>query len=281
MTRRELLDKLTDSCEAIYGRREAMQIARMILEEIGGISRHELLLHSNEQIDIENIDLIERELSAGRPVQYIIGEAEFCDFRIGVREGVLIPRPESEELLDWIIKEAKCDDEPRILDIGAGSGALSIALKRALTNSHVTAIEISEEAITIASENIAKLAPDVNILKGDALQGVEHFVESGFDIILSNPPYIPQQEKAQMRINVTKYEPHLALFVPDNDPLLFYRKIAESSLDLLNCGGKLYFEIHENFAPQMAEMLHQIGFQEVTTRLDINDKPRMICAQRG
>ncbi len=278
MKRRELLNHLTSLGEEIYGRREAMQIARMILEEVGGVGRTELLLHPDEECPIKNLELIEQQIKEGRPIQYIIGEADFCDFRLSVREGCLIPRPESEELVSWIVSE--CDRGAKILDVGVGSGALSIALSRMVEGSDVTGLDISDEAIAIATENRDRLAPKVKIIKGDALRGVENYVEHGFDLILSNPPYIPQSEITQMRINVTRYEPHLALFVADDDPLIFYRTIARSALKLLKPKGRLYFEIHENYADEMLQMLTSEGFGDIRTRLDINDKPRMICAQR-
>ncbi len=264
--------------EPIYGRREAAQIARMVLEEICGVSRTELLLSPNDEALLENFDEVCRDVAAGQPIQYIIGEADFCDFRIGVREGVLIPRPESEELVRWIVSDI--EGGRRLLDIGTGSGALSIALSRLIEGAEVTAIDISDEALKIAAENIAKLAPTVQLIKGDALAGVELIVDGEFDVILSNPPYIPLSEATEMRVNVTEHEPHLALFVPDNDPLIFYRKIALSALKLLAPNGKLYFEIHERLSTEMESMLREVGYKRVLCRLDINDKPRMICAQR-
>ncbi|MFI3247539.1 MAG: peptide chain release factor N(5)-glutamine methyltransferase [Rikenellaceae bacterium] len=279
MGRRELLNHLTSLAEPIYGRGEATQIARMILEEVGGVSYTQIIADPDAECEIKELERIEREITACRPIQYIIGEADFCGFRVAVREGVLIPRPESEELIEWVVSEATGSE--RILDIGTGSGALSIALSSALPQSDVTAIDISKEALEIARQNGALLAPKVKFVEGDALRGVENYVEGEFDIILSNPPYIPQCEQVAMRKNVVDFEPHLALFVPDNDPLLFYREIARSAKGLLSKGGKLYYEIHENFAEQTAQMVKEEGFKEVEIRRDINDKARMICAKRG
>ncbi len=280
MRRRELYNRLIASAEPIYGTNEARQIARMIMEEREGISWQMLASDPEAECEVSDIDLeqLEREISENRPVQYIIGEAEFCDFRLTVREGVLIPRPESEELIRCVVSEQ--GSGRRILDVGTGSGALAIALSRALSPSEVTAIDISDEAIAIASKNILLLSPTVQILKGDALAGVERVVDGEFDVIISNPPYIPQSEIAIMRDNVTKHEPHLALFVPDHDPLIFYRAIAKSAQKLLRSGGKLYFEIHENFAEETARMLREMSYADVRIRLDINDKARMICAQK-
>lgn len=278
MRRRELLSHLTNLAEPIYGRQEATQIARMILEEVAGLSYTQLVVDPDAECEVEGLERIECEIAAGRPIQYIIGEADFCGLRIAVREGVLIPRPESEELISWIAGDSMGSE--RILDIGTGSGALAIALSCSLPDAEVTALDISDEALQIARENGARLAPKVSFTKGDALKGVENFVEGEFDIIVSNPPYIPQREEAEMRKNVVDFEPHLALFVPDNDPLLFYREIAISATKLLKEGGKLYYEIHENFANETAQMLCAEGFVEVEIRRDINDKARMICAKK-
>lgn len=278
MTRRELASRLATIAEPIYGANEAKQIARMILEEMAGVSFTELVTAPDAECEIVEMARVESELAAGRPVQYIIGEADFCGLRFMVREGVLIPRPESEELVDWVVSEAS--SRARVLDIGTGSGVLAIALNVQLVDSEVIALDVSQDALEIARANGTKLAPEVKFLEGDALRGVENFVDGEFDIIISNPPYIPQCEEQDMRKNVVDFEPHLALFVPDNDPLLFYREIARSAKKLLREGGKLYYEIHENFASETAQMLRTEGLTEVEVRNDINEKPRMICAKR-
>ncbi len=282
MTRRELYTYLRRSAEAIYDSREATQIVNMIFDEMLSVSRMDLLREPEapSPLTTESAEQIARDLAAGRPVQYIIGEAEFCDFRVAVREGVLIPRPESEELIRWVADEADHSAHLNILDIGTGSGALAIALRRALTSSNLWAVDISEEALSIAQTNVDHLAPDITLSKADALQGVENYLDEKFDIIISNPPYIPRSEEGQMRINVTKYEPHLALFVADDDPLIFYRSIARSATRLLNDGGALYFEIHEIFGAECQAMLREEGFSRVELKLDINDKARMICARK-
>ncbi len=282
MTLRELYNRLTAAAKPIYGEAEAQQIARMIMEEREGFSWQKLVSDPQSECEVSDIDKIEREIGESRPVQYIIGEAEFCDFRLVVREGVLIPRPESEELIRWIVSEHLTDRQLRIMDVGTGSGALAISLSRTFANSRVLAVDLSDEALAIARENVERLAPSVELLKGDALVGVECSLAEGkeFDIVVSNPPYIPQSELSQMRDNVVKHEPHLALFVPDDDPLIFYRAIAKSAIKLLKKGGKLYFEIHEIFAQETMVMLREMGYVDVRLRLDINDKARMICAQR-
>ncbi|MFI3280358.1 MAG: peptide chain release factor N(5)-glutamine methyltransferase [Rikenellaceae bacterium] len=279
MQRVELYNLLTSTCEPIYGAREAEQIARMILAELAGVSLTHLILEPSAECHIENLDTIIDELSAGRPVQYIIGEADFCSFRFAVREGVLIPRPETEELVFRIVEE--CEPNPRILDVGCGSGAISVSLAKLIEGSEVWAVDVSTEALAIARENNLRLGADVNFLAADALVGVEEYVDGEFDIVVSNPPYIPQSEECDMRTNVTSFEPHIALFVEDDNPLVFYKAIAKSALKLLKREGLLYFEIHESLWSEVVDMLRELGYIGVTMIRDINDKPRIICAEKG
>ncbi len=278
MERVAIFNLLVATAEPLYGAREAEQIARMILSEVAGVSMTHLILEPHEQCKIDDLDMIVVELAAGRPVQYIIGEAEFCAHRFKVCDGVLIPRPETEELVYRVIEE--CEAEPRILDVGCGSGAIAISLAKAIEGSEVWALDISKEALDVARENNLRLEAGVNIIGGDALNGIEHYVSGPFDIIVSNPPYIPSSEESEMRSNVLDYEPYIALFVDDEDPLLFYRAIARSSLQLMPSGGVLYFEIHESFWSEVVDMLRDMGYIGVTMCRDINDKPRIICAEK-
>ncbi len=278
MQRVELYNLLCSTAEPLYGAREAEQIARMILSEVAGVSMTHLILEPSQECHIENLDVIVAELAASRPVQYIIGRAEFCALSFVVREGVLIPRPETEELVYRIIEE--CGEAPRILDVGCGSGAIAISLAKSIPGSKVWAVDISLEALAISRENNARLEAGVNFVQADALNGVEQYVDGKFDIIVSNPPYIPQSEESEMRLNVTEFEPHIALFVDDDNPLVFYREIARSALQLLNSEGLLYFEVHEDLWQDIAEMLREMGYIGVTMLQDINDKPRIVCAEK-
>ncbi len=280
MRRVELYNLLSATAEPLYGAREAEQIARMILSEVAGVSTTHLILEPNEECIIENLDTIVGQLSSGRPVQYIIGEAEFCGYRFAVREGALIPRPETEELVFRIVEE--CEPSPRILDVGCGSGAISIALAKLITPSEVWGIDLSGEALSIARENNLRLEAGVHLVQGDALEGVENYFDkaASFDIIVSNPPYIPQSELEDMRSNVTEYEPHIALFVEDDNPLVFYKAIAQSALTLLRSEGLIYFEVHEDLWEDVAQMLHEMGYIGVTMCRDINEKPRIVCAEK-
>ncbi len=278
MRRVDLYNLLSSTAEQIYEAREAEQIARMILAEVAGVSTMHLILEPNEECTIDNLDHIVEELAAGRPIQYIIGEADFCGYRFAVREGVLIPRPETEELVFRIIEE--CESAPRILDVGCGSGAISISLAKSIVDAEVWGLDISQDALSVSRENNARLEAKVTFKKGDALEGVENYVDGQFDIIVSNPPYIPYSEECEMRRNVLDYEPHLALFVEDDNPLIFYRAIATSALSLLKSEGLLYFEVHEDLWSDVVDMLRDMGYIGATMIRDINEKPRIVCAER-
>ncbi len=278
MRRRELLTLLTATAEPIYGAREAEQIAKMILSEVASITPTQLILEPDVECNIENLDTIIEELSASRPVQYIIGSADFCGYSFIVSEGVLIPRPETEELIFRIVEEAT--SSARILDVGCGSGAIAISLAKLLPNADITALDISDKALEITTKNAENLGAKITIIEGDALEGVENYTNGEFDVIVSNPPYIPWSEAQEMRGNVLDYEPDIALFVEDDDPLIFYRAIAKSAQKLLRSEGLLYFEIHENFATETRDMLHQMGYIGIAILNDINNKPRIVCAER-
>lgn len=277
-TRAEIVSHLAACIEHLYSRQEQLRIARMVAAALSGESEMIFLIDPNEIIDIELGDVAE-QLSAGRPVQYIIGKTEFCGEEFTVREGVLIPRPETEELVMWAIQEAKEFPSPRILDLCTGSGCIAIALKKLIPAAAVTAIDLSAEALAIAQENAAKLGAEVRFLADDVLKGVPQLGDKQFDIIVSNPPYIPISEREAMHINVTNFEPAMALFVEDSDPLIFYREIARIAKSRLTERGALLFEIHELLADETLQMLQREGF-EAELRHDFLNKPRMICCHK-
>lgn len=275
-TRREIFRALTEAGAELYGEAEARQIAEMVLES-RGVSRNQLLVEPNEPLEFPDLDLVINDIRAWRPVQYIIGSTEFAGLDFGVSDAVLIPRPETEELVDWVTTEV--GNEATILDVGTGSGCIAIALARAVKGSSVWALDISPEALAVARRNGAKYAPNVQFVEGDALSDFSVLFPEKFDAVVSNPPYIPDSDIALMRRNVTDYEPHTALFVPDNDPLLFYRSIARTARTMLKSEGKLYFEIYESLAEEMQTMLRSEGYDEIIVREDFRGKPRMICAK--
>lgn len=275
-TRRELFLRVTESITELYGDVEARQIAEMIITECGNISRNQLLVDPDKELEIKDIDRIIEELRSWRPVQYVIGRADFDDMSLEVREGVLIPRPETEELVEWITSESVPD--AGILDVGTGSGCIAIALSRRLKSSRVWALDISPEALDIARRNGEKYAPNVEFIMSDALADFSTLVDEKLDVVVSNPPYIPRSDEHSMRRNVTDYEPSTALFVEDSDPLIFYRSIARTARRMLKPEGKIYYEIYEHFAADMVAMLEAEGYSQVVVREDFRGKQRMVCA---
>lgn len=278
-TRAEIIRYIVQSISSLYDHNECRHIARMVAAALSNEPESKYLIEPDQIIEIEGIEECVNELKNARPVQYIIGHADFYGEEFAVREGVLIPRPETEELVMWAMECAEGINNPRILDVCTGSGCIAIALKKRLKGATVTAIDLSDRALEIAKENASQLNADVEIVKDDALKGLQTMQERRFDIIISNPPYIPQSEMAAMHLNVTRHEPHMALFVDDNDPLIFYREIARAAKRLLTEDGFLLFEIHETLATQTAEMLHYEGFCEIELRHDFRQKPRMICCR--
>ena len=236
----------------------------------------QLVAHYDDECEIEGLKSLIDELQSGRPVQYVLGRAEFCDSVFEVEEGVLIPRPETEELVYRIAETAKCG--ARILDIGTGSGAIAISLAKLVKEAEVVAVDISTEALIIAKRNAKRLGVKVEFVEADALSDLSHLGE--FDIIVSNPPYIPQSDIVDMRKNVVDFEPHLALFVPDNDILKFYVATAENAQRMLREEGSLWFEIYEKAGADMVAMLREKGFQRNELIADANLKPRMVWSRR-
>jgi release factor glutamine methyltransferase len=223
-----------------------------------------------------------QRLEAGEPVQYVIGSAEFCCRRFGVSPAVLIPRPETEELCDWVNESVDVSSSPRILDIGTGSGCIAITLALNIPQSRVSAWDISSSALDVACANAEQLGAHVSFSEVDVLERSEAVVSgaisdaSQWDVIVSNPPYICEKEKADMDAHVLKNEPSSALFVPDDDPLLFYRNIAEYAVRSLTPGGLLFFEINPLYVSPLCELLHRVGFCSVEVREDAFSKSRMV-----
>lgn len=275
MTVRLIIHKIRDAVESLYGKHEAEAIARMVVCNKLNYNLSQLVARYDEECEIEGLEPMVAELKSGRPVQYVLGEAEFCDMVFEVQEGVLIPRPETEELVYRIVETAPCS--VRILDVGTGSGAIAISLANMVEGARVTAVDISKEALVVAQRNAERLGAEVEFVEADALGDMSHLGE--FDVIVSNPPYIPQSDIAEMRKNVVDFEPHTALFVPDDDALKFYRSIARNARTMLAEGGVLWFEIYEKFGTEMCEMLYDEGFAQCGVEVDANDKARMVWAK--
>ena len=277
----EIINRMKCAATANYDEREAHSLALWAVEALTGADRVQLLVDPHrevEHVDMEEVERVERELSEARPIQYIIGMAEFCGLQFAVGEGVLVPRPETEELVRWVVDE--CPTAQRVLDIGTGSGAIAVSLAKLLPQAEVAAMDISEVALDYASRNAAANGVKVRVVQGDALSDWAGAFEE-LDVVVSNPPYVPASDRASMHRNVRDYEPELALFVPDDDLLRFYRSIADGATRALRTGGALYFEIYEGAAEQMIEMLTERGWTDIELRRDFNDKNRMIrCRKR-
>lgn len=261
-----------------YSDAEARSIAILLMCNITGLSYTELLIHTpslNEEQEEELRKKIER-LKKNEPLQYVLGETIFYGRRFKCDRRALIPRPETEELIDWIINDTSNNTNVSILDIGCGSGCIAITLAKELKNSIVTALDISKEAISLTEENCTINNCQVECINGD----IFNFSDAQYDIIVSNPPYICDNEAADMESNVIDYEPHLALFVPDNSPLKFYEKITEYAARNLRSRGKLYFEINRKYGKEMQLLLEKFGFINIELRKDISNNDRMIKGEK-
>jgi len=265
--------------QGLYPETEIKSFSNLIIEKLTGFSRTEIILNKNTLFSDDQRHVIEsfiEKLKINIPIQYILGETEFFGLPFNVNESVLIPRPETEELVDWIRQEADCNSHLHILDIGTGSGCIAISLKHEFPNAQVDAFDISEEALQTAAGNARRNNLDVTFTKTDILNAPDF--DRKWDIIVSNPPYVTEQEKDEILPNVLDNEPHLALFVPDNDPLLFYRRIAHFALKHLQPNGKLYFEINREFGKETVDLLAGTGFTDVELRKDISGNDRMVRA---
>ena len=280
----ELYESVRDAAGTLYCDEEAAALARLVIEEETGFSRIKML--SDPDSDIikpANWDHMLEEIRSGRPIQYILGRTEFFGLDFKVREGVLIPRPETEELIDWVLHSDH--DAESVLDIGTGSGAIAVTLAKRMPHASVRAIDISSSALEIARGNAADNGTIVEFLRVDILtyrsEWDGEWKSESYDVIISNPPYIPVSDIPSIHTNVREYEPHTALFVPDDDPLVFYRAIGANACWLLRSNGALYFEIYEHYAEMVKELLKSQGFSEIEVRKDINGKDRMVrCVKR-
>lgn len=261
-----------------YSSGEIEHFCQYLFEEFSEISKNDRL--TKKKIYIPESEIIKysnaiRKLKAEMPIQYIVGKANFYGFDFFVDKSVLIPRPETEELVEWICQELTTIPEAKILDIGTGSACIPIVLAKKNQKTSITAVDISHDALKIATKNADFHQANIQFMQADALKP-SSLPHEKFDIIVSNPPYVRDSEKSSMHRNVMDYEPHLALFVDDNDPLIFYKNIAEYAFQHLSENGKLFFEINEAFAEECKELMKQIGFSEIEVRRDMRGKERML-----
>ena len=271
---------MRENLDPVYGRREANAMIRLIFHALKGWDATDILARSDEELSpymMEKINGILERLKKQEPLQYILGEAYFYGLRFRIVPGVLIPRQDTETLIDMIARDNVRPDL-RVLDIATGSGCIAIALARTLDFPHVSAVDISPKAVSLARENAEALKVKVDFIKADIFSWEPS--PHSLDIIVSNPPYVDESEKADMDPNVRDYEPPEALFVPDDNPLLFYRRISAIAREALVPGGKLYLEINPRHADDIARLLSADGFSDVEISLDIHGSKRFASCVR-
>ena len=285
MTLNEARTVLTKELKNVYETDELRNIIELVVEHITNMSRAEQVKNKIPYLtctQLEDLDAITERLKKNEPVQYVLGEAWFAGMKFKVNKNVLIPRPETEELVDWIVKESQKSKvkSQNIIDIGTGSGCIPITLKHQLPEANVSAIDVCSEALFTATENAIKLNTEVDFTLLDFLDEEKWNELHQYDIIVSNPPYVKQSEINSMHKRVKEFEPHLALFVPDNDALLFYKKLVDFSVTHLNLGGSLFVEVNEGLGEQVINMFQSGGFTNIELRKDMQGKDRMIKAMR-
>ena len=281
MTIDEARKEIIKTIRNIYEQNEANNIAELLMESITKLPRSERIIQGNETLSNAQRNLLQSSilrLQKYEPIQYIINEAWFAGMRFYVDKNVLIPRPETEELVEWVAGECGRGTKYKILDVGTGSGCIAIAVKNKLPAAELWACDISDEAVNIARINADALHATIDFGPLDFLDPRQRKQLPNVDVVVSNPPYVPQNEKKQMEKNVVEYEPAMALFVFDDDPLIFYKAIAEFGREKLNKGGSIYAEIHENLGEQIRDLFLLEGYQAVELKKDLQGKDRMVKA---
>ena len=277
-------DELWRPLSARYGAAEAKAIVRLVLERRFGLSFTDIVCDKVGMLPAEDerqLKGLMARLADGEPVQYVLGEAEFCGRLFHVGPGVLIPRPETEELCRWVEDSVARTDDCSLLDIGTGSGCIACTLAAAMPWAEVSAWDISDDALRIATGNAKRTGVNVSFHKVDVLQATEYGLQpSAFNVIVSNPPYVCDKERAAMEPHVLDHEPATALFVPDGDPLLFYRAIGRLAVYTLKPGGQIFFELNALYARETAALLEALGFGDITIKRDQFNKERFIKACR-
>ncbi|MFK5983354.1 MAG: peptide chain release factor N(5)-glutamine methyltransferase [Flavobacteriaceae bacterium] len=288
---KELKKYFVGSISELYPSEEVQSFFNLFSEHYLGMSRIKIVLNSDKILSEATVSKFKKaiqRLKNFEPIQYIIGETEFFGLPFKVDENVLIPRPETEELVSWVIEEREerrddREEDIRVLDIGTGSGCIAISLASKLPNAKVSALDISKGALGVAKQNAKLNEVNIDFVEADILDSNTwnlKFENLEFDIIVSNPPYVRELEKELMESNVVKHEPATALFVKDEDPLLFYRKIAQFGKEYLKPTGALFFEINEYLAEKMLQLLKEEGYSEIEIKKDIFNKDRMIKCKR-
>ncbi len=280
MTVKAFKDQFYKRLETIHPRQEIESFFRILAEEYLAMRSVEVLLNPDKEIEAQKLEElleVQRRLVLSEPLQYILGQTEFYGLNFKLNKAVLIPRPETEELVEWIIADTKHSDDCTVLDIGTGSGCIAVSLAAHLPNAKIDALDVSHQALKLAKGNASLNKTQVhfkiqNILETESL-------EKQYDVIVSNPPYVRHQEKEEIHPNVLHFEPHLALFVADDDALIFYKKITELAKQALKPNGTLYVEINQYLARETQNLFIDLGFSNIELRKDFAGKPRMIKAR--
>ena len=270
---KQQIDYIISQLRGYYADEELRELAYWIVEECTGLTRTEILIgckDTKKNVFKQDLEIILQKLRANEPIQYVFGHTEWLGLDLSVTGATLIPRPETAELVDWILGCVDTSQSLRVLDIGTGSGCIAIALKKHAPLWHVTGVDVSTEALEVAEANARKNEVAVNWLQADVLTD-NAIAKERWDVIVSNPPYICEKERVDMEARVLDYEPATALFVPDDDPLLFYRRIAS-----LKVASMLFFEINEAYGEQVCAMLRAMGYTDVELKMDMYGKPRMV-----
>ena len=276
-----MVQQLIQTLTPLHGSSEARAIVYALLEDVFDLSRTDVLMGKFEALSEakkQHFAACAERLSQGEPLQYVVGTAPFGDLRFEVTTATLIPRPETLELVDWVVADENVKPALRLLDIGTGSGCIAISLAKLLPQAKVSAWDISAEALAVAHRNAQNNEVQVDFKQVDVLSAT---ASETFDCIVSNPPYICEEEMAEMTDSVLLHEPHTALFVPNNDPLRFYRAIAELGMRCLSPGGTLYFEINRAYGAETCDLLRDLGFCDVELRKDFYGNDRMVKAGKG
>lgn len=281
MTLHEARQKIINELKDIYDQAEARNVAELVLEKICELAKTDRLLHKETFLLPEQVEELKKiivRLKENEPVQYALEEAWFAGMKFKVNKHVLIPRPETEELVDWVVKEINNKKliTNNLIDIGTGSGCIPIAIKKKLPQVRISAIDVCSDALNIAVENAAALETDIDFRLMDFLDEGKWNELGKFDVIVSNPPYVLQKEKPSMHPRVSGYEPQLALFVPDSDALLFYKKLADFARQHLTENGRLYVEINESLGKEVTDLFRSKGFQSIELKKDMQGKDRMV-----
>ncbi len=286
-TIKDVFTAFKQTLESIYDPNEIEALTLMSIAEITNLSKAYIKAFPEKELTVQQCEMLNDTLSrlqTSEPIQYILGKTEFYGLQFKVNASVLIPRPETEELVEWAIAEVKSQkSKVKILDIGTGSGCIAISLKKNLPNADVSAIDISPEALKTARENAELNKVEIDFIHTDILshhlQPATHNPQL-YSLIISNPPYVTLDDKTQMHTNVTDFEPHTALFVPEDDPLIFYKAIADFAIKNLASDGLLFLEINENLGNETVDLLNDKGFKNIELRKDMSGRDRMIKADR-